>query len=154
MIRYCIFLVFNFSFILSTIAQKEATTLSSVSNDKISSVDPNIFIVNAFTYKRVEEKKNNNTLRLGIHTGKLFVIDSIGNIQPYIIDNFDCSVSLKGGGIEIFSCVGNSITDEILSVMAKNEIGSKVYFDGVVVRDGDRKSHKDIIRPLVIQRVK
>lgn len=154
MTRYCLFLLFNVFFVLSSIGQKEATTLSSVSNNKITSMDPNIFIVNALTYKRVEEKKDNNALRLGIHAGKLFVIDSIGNVQLYIIDNFDCSVSLKGGGIEIFSCVGNSITDEILSVMAKNEIGSKVYFDGVVVRDSDRKSHKDIVRPLVIQRVK
>ncbi|MBI2269422.1 MAG: hypothetical protein HYU69_03595 [Bacteroidetes bacterium] len=154
MIRFCFFLAFCVLAVINAFGQNEMATLPSASVDKVTSIDPTVFIVNAFTYKRVEEKKDNNTLRLGIHTDKIFVIDSTGNIQPYIIDNFDCSVSLKGGGIEIFSCVGNSIADEIHTVMAKSDIGSKVYFDGVVVRDSDRKSHKDIVRPLVIQRVK
>ena len=156
MIRYYFFFVFYVFFVLYSFGQKEAPTVSPVSNsnDKVTSMDPSVFVVNGFSYKRVEEKKDNHALRLGIKSQKLFVVDSLGNAQPYVIDNFDCSVSVKGGGIAIYSCVGNSITDEILAMIAQSDIGSKIFFDSVVVRDRDRKSFKDIIKPLVVQRIK
>lgn len=150
---YFLLLFFSFS-VLFSFAQKEPTRISSISKSNEGTIDITTFIVNGFTYKRVEEKKDNNRLRLAVRSEKLFVVDSLGAVQPYIIDNFDCSLSVKGGGIEIYSCVDNIITAEILSMIAKSDIGSKIFFDNVVVRDSDRKSHKDIIRPLVIQRVK
>lgn len=136
-----------------SLGQKKMPPVSKVSTatDTATSINPDSLSFKNFSYKRTEvDAVYKRPLKLGIMSGKLYVIDSLGTMQPYKIISFDLS-TIFIGGVARRSCAGNSINyDEINN----SKIGSKFCFEKVVVSDNNKKIQRDIVEPLCVERIK
>lgn len=136
-----------------SLGQKKMTPVSKVSTatDTVTSINPDSLSFKNFSYKRMEiGAVYKRPLKLGIKSGKLYVIDSSGKVQPYKIISFDLS-TIFIGGVARRSCAGNSINyDEI----NKGKIGSKFCFEKVVVSDSNKKTQEDVVESLCVEQIK
>lgn len=161
MIRYCFFYMFNLFFSLSSIwGQEKIDKFSSVSNScniYLTSIDPTVFIIDTIVLKREEPKIIKRRLKLGIKGRCIYVVDSLGNVQPYKVKSFDFSMNWHGSNgpfPNIGSQIEGSCDSNLMSFFCKSSIGSKFFLDNVRVVDKNGKELKSIIEPLTVVKIK
>lgn len=130
-----------------------AIPITNNSCDTITTLDTTGFVVGNHSFKRISNKKVVRPLKLCIKSQCVFVIDNSGSIQPYRVKGYDCTFSINGGQATI-NASGNTLNAEVNSIMLNCNIGTKFFFENVVVEDSGSKERRGIIEPLTVVVIK
>lgn len=138
--------------------QKEKANIVGKCNcEKVASIDPDAFTIDTVVLNRERPKNIQRPLKLGIQKGCLFVIDSIGNIQPYVVREFQLSTSVSGGTssqhykTNCIKCYGNR---GVMSMICCLGLGFRFFIDNIVVEDSAGKEKKGLVEPLTMMKMK
>jgi hypothetical protein len=153
-----LFFILSFAFVLSAFGQKgtDEVALSSgkCNCDKVASIDPTTFTIDAVVFKREKPKAVKRRLKLGIQGLCFFVIDSLGKVQPYKIKNYQLSIAVHGG-IPGSSHNGHCINQSVLTILESDGvIAPKFFLDNIVVEDSAGREIKGLIEPLTMIKIK
>lgn len=160
MARYCFVIIFCLFFVPIFCGQSKTDEFSFVSNScniSLTSIDPTVFVIDTIILKREKPKTIKRQLKLGIQGRCIYVIDSLGSVQPYKVKSFDFSMSWRGSNgpfPNIGSYIYGSCDSNLMSFFCKSIIGSRFFLDNVTVVYKDGKELKGIIEPLTVVKIK
>lgn len=161
--KYLLFLSLCSALTVFAFGQKQGDEFSThhgkCNCDNVVSIDPVNFTIDTAVFKREPPKTVKRRLKLGIYKGCIYVIDSAGNVQPYTVKKFQYSASLYGGNsggtykINCINCATIS-SNGTLPLICNCGIGSKHFFDTVIVEDRSGKEISGLIEPLTVVKIK
>lgn len=154
----CIFLWCLFC--LTCFGQKKPDRLpidSNSCNTSVAAIDPSVFVIDTIVLQREPSKKIKRPLKLGIKGHCLYIIDSVGTIQPYTVVSFYFSMSWRGTNGPFLN-IGNHIDGSchfgLMSFFCGNRVGTRFFLDTVTVEDKTGKRKTGLIEPLTVIKIK